>query len=149
MNLVPGVVMLSALIYALPRSKPQLSLLRQADWLGIALMAVGLAAFQTVLDDGNVYDWFGSSFIVQLSIISAIALSAFVIVELMREHPLIHLRLLAAAQFRLRHARQLPARLRAVRLSLSAAAVSCGLARLRRAAERRGHGLDRRCRSCS
>ena len=38
--------------------------------MGIALMAVGLAAFQTVLDDGNVYDWFGSPFIVKLSLIS-------------------------------------------------------------------------------
>ena len=44
MNLVPGAVMLAALIYALPRSQPQLGLLRQGDWLGIALMAVGLAA---------------------------------------------------------------------------------------------------------
>ncbi len=94
MNLVPGVVMLSALVYALPRSKPQLSLLRQTDWLGIALMAVGLATFQTILDQGNVDDWFGSSFIIELSMISAVALSAFVVVELMREQPLIQLRLL-------------------------------------------------------
>ncbi len=64
-NLVPGAVMLAALIYGLPRSPMQLGLLRRGDWLGIALMAVGLAALQTVLDDGNVYDWFGSPFIVQ------------------------------------------------------------------------------------
>src|SRR3984885_3798406 len=66
MNLVPGVVMLSALIYGLPKSKPQYNLLAHGDWLGIALMAVGLASFQTVLDDGNVYDWFGSPFILRL-----------------------------------------------------------------------------------
>jgi hypothetical protein len=41
----------------------RLGLLRHGDWSGIVLMAVGLAAFQTVLDDGNVYDWFGSPFI--------------------------------------------------------------------------------------
>jgi hypothetical protein len=52
--------MLAALWFTLPRSAPQLSLLRQGDWLGISLMAVGLAAFQTVLDDGNVYNWFDS-----------------------------------------------------------------------------------------
>jgi DHA2 family multidrug resistance protein len=45
-----------ALVY-LPKSAPRLGLLRQGDWFGIALMAVGLAAFQTVLDDGNVYNW--------------------------------------------------------------------------------------------
>src|SRR6201996_1512639 len=46
-NLVPGVVMLSALIYGLPRAPMQLELLRRGDWLGIALMAVGLASLQT------------------------------------------------------------------------------------------------------
>jgi MFS transporter, DHA2 family, multidrug resistance protein len=99
LNLVPGVVMLAALIYALPRSQPQLGLLRKGDWLGIALMAVGLAAFQTVLDDGNVYDWFGSPFIVKLSLVSALALGAFIVVELIREEPLIRLRLLTRRNF--------------------------------------------------
>jgi MFS transporter, DHA2 family, multidrug resistance protein len=99
MNLVPGVVMLSALIYGLPKSKPQYNLLARGDWSGIALMAVGLAAFQTVLDDGNVYDWFGSPFIVRLSIISAVALTLFVIVELRRDEPLIRFRLLARRNF--------------------------------------------------
>jgi DHA2 family multidrug resistance protein len=99
MNLVPGAVMLAALIYGLPKSKPQYNLLAHGDWLGIALMAIGLATFQTVLDDGNVYDWFGSPFIVQLSIISAIALTLFVIVELRRDDPLIRFRLLVRRNF--------------------------------------------------
>ena len=72
-NLVPGVVMLSALTYALPRSETNFSLLRHGDWTGIALMAVGLAALQTVLDEGNVDDWFGSPFIVKLSLLAAAA----------------------------------------------------------------------------
>src|SRR6202046_1521233 len=46
MNLVPGVVMLSALIYGLPKSKPQYNLLAHGDWTGIAVMAVGLRKFQ-------------------------------------------------------------------------------------------------------
>jgi DHA2 family multidrug resistance protein len=99
MNLVPGAVMLSALIYGLPRSQPQPGLLRQGDWIGIALMAVGLAALQTVLDDGNVYDWFGSPFIVKLSLVSAVALGAFVVVELVSKQPLTQLRLLTRRNF--------------------------------------------------
>jgi MFS transporter, DHA2 family, multidrug resistance protein len=100
MNLVPGVVMLSALIYALPRSPMQLGLLRRGDWLGIALMAIGLASFQTVLDDGNVDDWFGSPFIVHLSLISGISLTAFILVELLvAKEPLIPLRLLTRRNF--------------------------------------------------
>ena len=96
------------------------------DWLGIALMAVGLAALQTVLDEGNVYDWFGSPFIVKLSLVSAVALGGFITVELLRKDPLVRLPAAGAAQFRLRHAGQFPARLRAVWLGLSAAAVSRG-----------------------
>jgi DHA2 family multidrug resistance protein len=99
MNIVPGALMLAALIYALPRSKAQIALLRHGDWVGIALMAIGLAAFQTVLDDGNVYDWFGSPFIVKLSVVSALALSAFIAVELYRKDPLIRLRLLVRRNF--------------------------------------------------
>jgi DHA2 family multidrug resistance protein len=99
MNLVPGAVMLSALIYGLPRSKAQFGLLRQGDWIGIALMAIGLAAFQTVLDDGNVYDWFGSPFIVKLSLVAAVALGTFIVVELVRKQPLIRLRLFARRNF--------------------------------------------------
>jgi DHA2 family multidrug resistance protein len=99
MNLVPGAVMLSALIYGLPRSKAQFGLLRQGDWIGIALMAIGLAAFQTVLDDGNVYDWFGSPFIVKLSLVAAVALGAFIVVELLRKQPLIRLRLFTRRNF--------------------------------------------------
>jgi DHA2 family multidrug resistance protein len=99
MNLVPGAVMLSALIYGLPRSKAQPGLLRHGDWIGIALMAIGLATLQTVLDDGNVYDWFGSPFIVKLSLVSAATLGAFVVVQLVCKDPLIRLRLLARRNF--------------------------------------------------
>ena len=77
-NLAPGLVMLTALSFTLPKSAPQLGLLRQGDWFGIALMALGLAAFQTVLDDGNVYNWFDSPFIVKLSLVAALALGGFV-----------------------------------------------------------------------
>jgi DHA2 family multidrug resistance protein len=99
MNLVPGALMLAGLIYALPPSKPQHSLLRHGDWLGIGLMAVGLATFQTVLDEGNVDDWFGSPYIVELSVISMLAIAAFLIVELRAKAPLVRLRLLLRRNF--------------------------------------------------
>jgi DHA2 family multidrug resistance protein len=73
--------------------------LRQGDWIGIALMAVGLAAFQTVLDDGNVYNWFASSFITELSLVSAAALGAFVLYEFITPRPLVNFRLLGRRNF--------------------------------------------------
>ncbi len=99
LNLAPGVVMLAALIYGLPRAPMRLDLLRRGDWLGIALMAVGLTALQTVLDEGNVNDWFGSPFIVKLSLLSAAALCAFVVVEFVGKEPLMQLRLLGRRNF--------------------------------------------------
>jgi DHA2 family multidrug resistance protein len=99
MNLVPGALMLAALIYGLPRAPMQLGLLRRADWAGIALMAVGLASLQTVLDEGNVDDWFGSPLIVRLSIIAGVALTGFVVLQLVREQPLLDLRVLARRNF--------------------------------------------------
>jgi DHA2 family multidrug resistance protein len=77
----------------------QLNLLRHGDWLGIALMAVGLAALQTVLDEGTVFDWFGSPFIVKLSLLAGVMLTAFVAVELTVREPLVKLRLFTRRNF--------------------------------------------------
>ncbi len=45
-------------------------------------MAIGLGALQTVLEEGNKDDWFGSPFIVRLSVVAAVALPLFVWIEL-------------------------------------------------------------------
>jgi MFS transporter, DHA2 family, multidrug resistance protein len=98
-NLVPGALMV-AMLWASLESKPmQLSLLREGDWPGIITMAIGLAALQTVLEEGNKDDWFGSPFIVRLSVIAAIALPLFLVIELTSERPLLNLRLLARRNF--------------------------------------------------
>jgi DHA2 family multidrug resistance protein len=98
-NLVPGSLMLVLLWFSLERRPLQLGLLRQGDWAGIAAMAVGLGALQTVLEEGNKDDWFGSPFILRLSIVAAIALVLFVWIELRSPHPLLNLRLLARRNF--------------------------------------------------
>jgi DHA2 family multidrug resistance protein len=98
-NLAPGLPMLAALWYALPKGPMDLRLLPKGDWVGIALMAVGLATFQTVLDDGNVYNWFDSPFIVELSLVSAATLSAFIILEFVNPQPLVNFRLLGRRNF--------------------------------------------------
>jgi MFS transporter, DHA2 family, multidrug resistance protein len=98
-NLVPGAAMVAMLWFSLDRSPMQLGLLRQGDWAGIAAMAVGLSALQTVLEEGNKDDWFGSPFIVRLSLIAAIALSLFIWIELTSAQPLLNLRLLLRRNF--------------------------------------------------
>ncbi len=98
-NLVPGALMIVMLWYSLEARPMKLSLLREGDWFGIVTMAIGLSALQTVLEEGNKDDWFGSPFIVKLSIVAAIALSAFLVIELIARKPLLNLRLLARRNF--------------------------------------------------
>src|SRR5262245_9922434 len=96
-NLVPGALMLAML--SLEAKPMQLALLREGDWIGIVTMAIGLSALQTVLEEGNKDDWFGSAFIVKLSIIAAIALVLFAWIEWTSKRPLLNLRLLFRRNF--------------------------------------------------
>ena len=64
-------------------------------------MTVGLAALQTVLDEGNQEGWFGSPYIVRLSVVAAVALMIFIAIELIVEKPAVQLRLLARRNFAL------------------------------------------------
>jgi DHA2 family multidrug resistance protein len=98
-NVLPTIVMVSALYLTLERQPMQLKLLKEGDWAGIATMAIGLAAFQTVLEEGNKDDWFASPFILRLAIVAVVSLSLFVWIELTVEKPLIRLRLLMQRNF--------------------------------------------------
>ncbi len=98
-NVVPGSVMVGMLWFSLEKTHMRLSLLRQGDWAGIATMAIGLASLQTVLEEGNKDDWFGSPFIVRLAVVAVIALSLFIWIEMTAKHPLLNLRLLGRRNF--------------------------------------------------
>jgi DHA2 family multidrug resistance protein len=98
-NLAPGALMVGMLYFSLDARPMKPSLLREGDWLGIITMAIGLSALQTVLEEGNKDDWFGSPFIVRLSVISAVALTLFLWIELTAKKPLLNLRLLFRRNF--------------------------------------------------
>jgi len=98
-NVIPTIVMVSALYFTLERQPMQLKLLKEGDWAGIATMAIGLSAFQTVLEEGNKDDWFSSPFILRLAAVALVSLSLFVWIELAIEKPLIRLRLLKQRNF--------------------------------------------------
>jgi DHA2 family multidrug resistance protein len=59
------------------------------DYFGFGLLAVGVAFLQIVLDKGQEDDWFGSNFILTLSIISAICLVSLVVWELHVKEPIL------------------------------------------------------------
>lgn len=62
------------------------------DVLGIALLALGMASLQYVLEEGNREGWLDSPAIVVLSAIAAITLITFIIHELETPHPVVDLR---------------------------------------------------------
>jgi DHA2 family multidrug resistance protein len=64
------------------------------DWLGILFLALGLGAFQTVLEQGQQDDWFSSAFIRRMGILSVVGLVLFVWQELRVAHPAVDIRVL-------------------------------------------------------
>jgi DHA2 family multidrug resistance protein len=63
------------------------------DWIGIGLMAVGLATLQYVLEEGSRNDWFQSTTISVCAFLALFVLAAFVVRELTAEHPAVDLSL--------------------------------------------------------
>ena len=72
---------------------------KRLDAWGFGLLAIGMGAFQIVLDRGQEDDWFGSDLIVALSIVAAIGLTAFVVREMRTPEPLVDFRLLRFRTF--------------------------------------------------
>ena len=65
------------------------------DFAGIALLAVGMASLQYVLEEGNREGWSESPLIVALAVVSAIALVTFVVHELETPSPVVDLTVFA------------------------------------------------------
>ncbi|HEY3320377.1 MAG TPA: DHA2 family efflux MFS transporter permease subunit [Planctomycetota bacterium] len=71
------------------------------DYVGFALIALGLGALQIVLDKGQREDWFASHFILIMSVIGGVALIAAIAWELHREEAMVELHLLKDRNFSL------------------------------------------------
>ena len=64
------------------------------DYIGLILMAMGLSAFQLVIDKGQTVDWFADVWIRIGTVVFLLALPAFAWWEVRNRHPLMNLRLL-------------------------------------------------------
>jgi len=69
------------------------------DYIGLALIVIGVASFQIVLDKGQELDWFGSSLITIMFCIGIPALAAFFLWEWYHEQPIVDVRLLRNRNF--------------------------------------------------
>jgi DHA2 family multidrug resistance protein len=59
------------------------------DYIGIALLALGIGALQVMLDRGQEDDWFGSHFITTLVVVATVCLISLVIWEWYQKAPII------------------------------------------------------------
>jgi DHA2 family multidrug resistance protein len=66
----------------------------KVDWLGIFLLAIGVGSLQTVLERGEIDDWFDANYIVCLSVMAFFGLMLFIWWELRTKTPVVNLRVL-------------------------------------------------------
>jgi len=69
------------------------------DYWGFGFLAVGIASLQILLDKGQEDDWFGSNFIVTLTVIAVVCLVSLVFWELSVKDPILDIRLFGHFNF--------------------------------------------------
>jgi len=72
---------------------------RRVDYWGMGMLVVGIGALQIVLDKGQQEDWFESTFITALAVISVVTLVALVVHELTTDDPIVDLRVFKARSY--------------------------------------------------
>jgi DHA2 family multidrug resistance protein len=101
-NLPVGLVTLF-LVYRLIVDPPYLHRLKAAgvrlDYIGIALLALGVGSLQVLLDKGQEDDWFGSHFILTLAVTAAVCLISLVIWEWRHKAPIIDVKMFKSFNF--------------------------------------------------
>ena len=96
-NLPVGLVAASLIyLYLQNPMAPQRN--RKLDWIGLALLAIGLGSMQFVLDQGQQYDWFDDGNIRLFTGLAAVGLIGFVIWTLRSGIPVVDLHVLRFRQ---------------------------------------------------
>jgi MFS transporter, DHA2 family, multidrug resistance protein len=91
------------LVYRLVEDPPHLGGLKAAgiklDYIGIALLTLGVGALQVMLDRGQEDDWFGSGFITTMAFTAVACLVALVIWEWFQKAPIVDVRMFKNSNF--------------------------------------------------
>jgi DHA2 family multidrug resistance protein len=88
---IVGIIMVSTFVEDppyLPRG------IRRVDWIGIALLTIGLTGMQIVLERGQENNWFQSRWITIAAIITLLALASLIWWELVATEPIVNFRVL-------------------------------------------------------
>jgi DHA2 family multidrug resistance protein len=98
-NLAPGLLVALGVAGLVKIDKPDFTLLREADYPGIVLMAIGLGTLEYVLEEGARWNWFSDATIRDCAWIAAVAGALFVIRSLTTANPVVDLRALGNRNF--------------------------------------------------
>ena len=98
-NLVPGLAITFLTPLLVDIDKPDLRLLKDADYPGIALMAISLGTLEYVLEEGTRWNWFDDITIKTCAWIAAISGILFVTRSLIFARPVVDLRALTNRNF--------------------------------------------------
>jgi DHA2 family multidrug resistance protein len=100
-NLVPGIAITILVVLLVRIDEPDPKLLKDADYPGIALMAVALGTLEYVLEEGSRWNWFDDTTILGCAWVAAIAGILFVLRSLTFARPVVDLRALTNRNFAL------------------------------------------------
>ena len=98
-NFVPGILVTLLTVLLVRIDEPDWKLLKGADYLGIALMAVALGTLEYVLEEGSRWNWFDDATIRHSAWVAAIAGLLFVIRSLTFARPVVDLQALTNRNF--------------------------------------------------
>jgi len=76
-NLIPGALLVAAVLYGIDQEKFRFDLLKGMDYWGIFTMAIGLGSLTIFLEEGERKDWFSSAMISSLFVLAMILLQRF------------------------------------------------------------------------
>ncbi|MBS1912307.1 MAG: DHA2 family efflux MFS transporter permease subunit [Bacteroidetes bacterium] len=95
---VPIGILAAILSYTFVKEAKDRKKVTTIDWFGIALLAIGVASLQYVLERGEAKDWFSDSSITVLAVVAGIGLIGFVWRQLTCKHPIIDLTVLTRSR---------------------------------------------------
>ncbi len=98
-NWLPGLLLITGVLWGLEREPKQLRLLKELDWFSVVAMGVGLGSLTAMIEEGNAKDWFQSPFIITAGVLAVTGLYAWAWRGLTRSNTFIDLHILGRPSF--------------------------------------------------
>ncbi|WP_436014749.1 DHA2 family efflux MFS transporter permease subunit [Rhizobium sp. LjRoot254] len=91
-NVIPGIMVATATWFLIDFDKPEHSLMKRFDWIGLAAMAVFLGSLEYFLEEGNIKGWFDDEIITICAVTATVGGIIFFYRALTKDFPIVDLR---------------------------------------------------------